>query len=53
MQVSHMDQAQDDFQLSEVLKKIQAKAKLVRVGSFQLTELGKLKAYILNFEPLG
>ncbi|XP_044502428.1 protein RST1 isoform X3 [Mangifera indica] len=53
LQVSHMDQAQDDFQLSDVLKKIQAKAKLVRVGSFQLTELGKLKAYILNFEPLG
>ncbi|XP_031286525.1 protein RST1-like isoform X1 [Pistacia vera] len=53
LQVSHMDPVQGDFQLTEVLKKIQAKAKLVRIGSFSLTELGKLKAYILNFEPLG
>lgn len=52
MQVSH-DPVQGDFQLSEVRKKIQAKAKLVRIGSFPLAELGKLKAYILNFEPLG
>ncbi|XAR51899.1 hypothetical protein NMG60_11006692 [Bertholletia excelsa] len=33
---------------SEVVKKIQAMAMLVRLGSISLSELGKLKAYILN-----
>lgn len=48
-----MNPLQGDVQLSEVVKKMQAKAKLVRIGSFPLTELGKLKAYILNFKSLG
>lgn len=53
MQVLRVDPVQGDVQLSEALKKIQAKAKLVRIGSLPLTELGKLKAYILNFKSLG
>ncbi|KAL5864319.1 hypothetical protein ACOSQ3_001833 [Xanthoceras sorbifolium] len=53
LQISHVDPVQGDLQLNEALKKIQATAKLVRIGSFPLTELGKLKAFILNFEPLG
>ncbi|KAK1568532.1 hypothetical protein Q3G72_025587 [Acer saccharum] len=53
LQVSHVNTVQGDAQLSEALKKIQATAKLVRIGSFPLTQLGKLKAYILNFESLA
>lgn len=53
IQVLHVNPLQGDVQLSEVVKKMQAKAKLVRIGSFPLTELGKLKAYILNFKSLG
>ncbi|GAY46821.1 protein RST1 [Citrus sinensis] len=53
LQVLHVNPLQGDVQLSEVVKKMQAKAKLVRIGSFPLTELGKLKAYILNFKSLG
>lgn len=52
-QVSHLDSVTRDVQFVEVLKKIQAKAKLVRIGSIPLTELGKSKSYLLNSEPLG
>ena len=40
-------------QFIEVVKKIQVKAKLVRIGSLPLTELGRLKAYMLNSESRG
>ncbi|KAK8631468.1 hypothetical protein V6N13_028254 [Hibiscus sabdariffa] len=42
-----------DVNFVEVLKRIDAKAKLVRIGSIPLTELGKSKSYLLNSEPLG
>ncbi|CAB4275262.1 unnamed protein product [Prunus armeniaca] len=47
------DLQQRDGQLIEVLKKVQTKAKLVRIGSIPLTELGRLKAWILNTESNG
>ncbi|XP_021298973.1 protein RST1 isoform X2 [Herrania umbratica] len=53
LQVSHLDSRKRDVQFVEVLKKIQAKAKLARIGSISLTELGKLKSYLLNSESLG
>ncbi|PPR81272.1 hypothetical protein GOBAR_AA39444 [Gossypium barbadense] len=53
LHVSHPDSVTRDVQFVEVLKKIQAKAKLVRIGSIPLTELGKSKSYLLNSEPLG
>ncbi|GMJ04271.1 ECERIFERUM 13, RESURRECTION1 [Hibiscus trionum] len=51
LHVSHLDSG--DVTFVEVLKRIQAKAKLVRIGSIPLTELGKSKSYLLNSEPLG
>ncbi|XWS44143.1 hypothetical protein CRYUN_Cryun15aG0019200 [Craigia yunnanensis] len=53
LQVSHLHSVQRDIQFVEVLKKNQAKAKLVRIGSIPLTELGKIKSYLLNSESLG
>ncbi|VVA17769.1 PREDICTED: RST1 [Prunus dulcis] len=53
LQVSQEDLQQRDGQLIEVLKKVQTKAKLVRIGSIPLTELGRLKALILNTESNG
>lgn len=52
-QVSQEDLQQRDGRLLEVLKKIQAKAKLVKIGSIPLTELGRLKALILNTDSDG
>lgn len=52
-QVSQEDLQQRDGRLQEVLKKIQAKAKLVKIGSIPLTELGRLKALILNTDSDG
>ncbi|XP_062010189.1 protein RST1 isoform X1 [Rosa rugosa] len=51
--VSQEGLQQRDGQRLEVLKKIQAKSKLVRIGSIPLTELGRLKALILNIESDG
>ncbi|XP_020534243.1 protein RST1 isoform X3 [Jatropha curcas] len=48
LQVPLENLVQGDGQFNEVLKKIVAKAKLVRIGSIPLSELGRLKAYILN-----
>ena len=48
MQVSSLE---TDFQGN--LKKIQAKAKLARLGAIPFSELGKLKAIILNCEESG
>ncbi|XP_015879308.3 protein RST1 isoform X2 [Ziziphus jujuba] len=53
LQVSKEDLLQKGDQLIEVLKKIQAKAKLVRNGSFPLTELGRLKSHLLNSRSHG
>ncbi|GLU02102.1 hypothetical protein SLE2022_193690 [Rubroshorea leprosula] len=54
LQISHVDPpVRDDIQFREVLKKIQAKAKLVRIGCIPLTELGKLKYFLLNSESVG
>lgn len=52
-QVSQGDLVHGAGQFIDVVKKIQVKAKLVRIGSLPLTELGRLKAYILNSEPSG
>lgn len=52
-QVSQEDLGHGAGQFIDVVKKIQVKAKLVRIGSLPLTELGRLKAYILNSEPSG
>ncbi|XP_052196381.1 protein RST1 isoform X2 [Diospyros lotus] len=48
LQVSEGNLLDGDGDLSEIVKKIQARARLVQIGSFSLSELGKLKAYILN-----
>ncbi|GAV70241.1 DUF3730 domain-containing protein [Cephalotus follicularis] len=53
LQVSHVNPALGDLQYGVALNKIKAKAKLVRIGSISLTELGKLKAYILNCKSNG
>ncbi|XP_068334570.1 protein RST1 [Pyrus communis] len=53
LQVTQEDLQQRDGQIIEVLKKIQTKAKLVRVGSIPLTELGRLKPWILNTQSNG
>ncbi|KAA8530205.1 hypothetical protein F0562_004914 [Nyssa sinensis] len=42
-----------DRQLFEVIKKIQARSRLVRMGSIPPSELGKLKAYISNARSHG
>ncbi|KAM5552601.1 hypothetical protein ABKV19_025031, partial [Rosa sericea] len=53
LKVSQEGLQQRDGQRLDVLKKIQAKSKLVRIGSVPLTELGRLKALILNIESDG
>ncbi|XP_057947860.1 protein RST1 isoform X1 [Malania oleifera] len=45
-----VDLLHGDGQIIEVVKKIQAKAKLVMMGSIPPTDLGQLKACILNIE---
>lgn len=42
-----------DGDFSEVAKKIRAKARLTKIGSIPLSELGKLKAYLLNTKSDG
>lgn len=53
LQIQDLDPLHGEIQLSETLKKIQAKAKLVRIGAVGLIELEKLKAYILSSESCG
>ncbi|KAJ6965744.1 hypothetical protein NC652_003584 [Populus alba x Populus x berolinensis] len=48
LQVPLGDLVQGGSQSNEVLKKILAKVMLVRMGSIPLTELGRIKAYMLN-----
>ncbi|GAB4846720.1 hypothetical protein Ancab_025728 [Ancistrocladus abbreviatus] len=53
LQISEITLSQRDDCFSITVKKIQARAWLVRLGSFPLTELGKLKVYILNAASEG
>ncbi|CBI34876.3 unnamed protein product, partial [Vitis vinifera] len=48
LQVLEADLVQGDDHFIQVAKKIQARARLVKIDSIPLTELGRLKAYILN-----
>ncbi|CAN8266162.1 unnamed protein product [Cochlearia groenlandica] len=51
LQVSSLEPGNEKTDFQSNLKKIQAKAKLARLGSIPYSELGKLKAIILNCEP--
>ncbi|CAN1347185.1 Protein RST1 [Linum perenne] len=53
LQVPLVYPVEGDGQYPEVLKKIQAKARLARMSSMPLTELGKLKSYLLNSNSDG
>ncbi|KAK2988748.1 hypothetical protein RJ640_027987 [Escallonia rubra] len=48
LQVFEVEFTNEESLVLEVKKKIQAKARLVNIGSIPLSELGKLKAYMLN-----
>ncbi|KAK3033054.1 hypothetical protein RJ639_035680 [Escallonia herrerae] len=48
LQVFKVEFTNEESPVLEVKKKIQAKARLVNIGSIPLSELGKLKAYMLN-----
>ncbi|CAK9161770.1 unnamed protein product [Ilex paraguariensis] len=50
LQVSEFSLIEGNSPFFEVMKKIQAKARLVRMGCIPLSELGTLKAYILNYK---
>ncbi|XP_024006795.1 protein RST1 isoform X2 [Eutrema salsugineum] len=50
LQVSSLDPGNEKIDFQGNLKKIQAKARLARLGSIPFSELGKLKAIILNCE---
>ncbi|KAH0923800.1 hypothetical protein HID58_023818 [Brassica napus] len=50
LQVSSLEPGRGKTDFEGNLKKIQAKAKLARLGSIPFSELGKLKAIILNCE---
>lgn len=53
MQVSNLEPRNRETDFKGDLKKIQAKAKLARLGSIPFSELGKLKGIILNCEQSG
>lgn len=53
MQVSSLEHGNRKTDFQGDLKKIQAKAKLARLGSIPFSELGKLKAIILDCEQSG
>jgi len=53
MQVSNLEPGNGKTNFQGDLKKIQAKAKLAKLGSIPFSELGKLKAIILNCEESG
>ncbi|KAL9292968.1 Protein RST1 [Arabidopsis thaliana] len=50
LQVSNLEPGNEKTNFQGDLKKIQAKAKLAKLGSVPFSELGKLKAIILNCE---
>ncbi|CAL5325285.1 unnamed protein product [Camellia sinensis] len=53
LQVSEANLVEGDGEFSKVVKTMQAKAKLVQIGSIPPSELGKLKAYLLNTRSDG
>lgn len=53
VQVPEGKLVEGDLDFSEVAKKIQAKARLIKIGSIPLSELGKLKAYLLYTKSDG
>lgn len=53
MQISPEDLVSRDEKFFEVLKKMKAKAKLIRNGSLPLSELGKMKTLMLNLKSQG
>ncbi|XP_010514478.1 PREDICTED: protein RST1-like isoform X3 [Camelina sativa] len=53
LQVSNVEPGNGKTDFQGDLKKIQAKAKLAKLGSIPFSELGKLKAIILNCEQSG
>ncbi|KAJ1389506.1 hypothetical protein SESBI_38241 [Sesbania bispinosa] len=53
LKVSHEEFVQSSDKSIEVQKKVRAKIKLVKTGSLPLTELGKMKSYILNSKSQG
>lgn len=52
-QASEVTFKEENIGCFDEVKKIEAKARLVRSGSLPLHELGKLKAYILNSRSEG
>ncbi|XP_028069666.1 protein RST1 isoform X6 [Camellia sinensis] len=53
LQVSEVNLVEGDGEFSKVVKTMQAKARLVQIGSIPPSELGKLKAYLLNTRSDG
>ncbi|KAI8028996.1 Protein RST1 [Camellia lanceoleosa] len=53
LQVSEVNLVEGDGEFSKVVKMMQAKARLVQIGSIPPSELGKLKAYLLNTRSDG
>ncbi|XP_024029477.1 protein RST1 isoform X2 [Morus notabilis] len=53
LEVSQEDLLQKGDQFIEVLKKVQAKAKLTRIGCLASAELGRLKTHLLNTKFQG
>lgn len=51
--MSQEDLLQKGDQFIEVLKKVQAKAKLTRIGCLASAELGRLKTHLLNSKFQG
>lgn len=53
VQISCEDLVPKDQKLFEVLKKMKAKANLIRNGSLPMSELGKMKTLMLNLKSQG
>ncbi|KAK8469921.1 hypothetical protein PHAVU_004G009818 [Phaseolus vulgaris] len=53
LKVSHEEFVQSAGKSIEIQKKVCAKIKLVKTGSLSVTELGKMKSYILNSQSQG
>nr|XP_007150960.1 hypothetical protein PHAVU_004G009000g [Phaseolus vulgaris]ESW22954.1 hypothetical protein PHAVU_004G009000g [Phaseolus vulgaris] len=53
LKVSHEEFVQSAGKSIQIQKKVCAKIKLVKTGSLSVTELGKMKSYILNSQSQG
>ncbi|XP_050223482.1 protein RST1 isoform X2 [Mercurialis annua] len=53
LQVPLVYQSREDVKFDAVLRKIVTKVKLARIGSISWTEIGRIKAYILNSKSDG